>query len=193
MQKHCKDFCVTLGNIPIINLRNEFACYYGLFNDEKFLSQFQKNIGPFETPYMTWNGMPDDLITLILRKIIVGLESYLPGAVYIELGFMGRLQDKLDIIRDPYKLKGEGTVDNYYHRLPSLVDEKCSLKIADTTLWAKTKIFYRDIRNPLFHGYNIERQNMEGVKNIFAHIASLYEWIDSWHDFTRVFKETKKN
>lgn len=196
MQKKSVIFRVNLDNIPIINLRTEFVRYYHLFNDDDFLAQFKGHVQPIDTPYLTWYGMPETLITLIIQRIFVGVESYLPGAVYMELGFRHQLKDNIRFVKNPYLLGGKGTVDNFYHKLPSLVDKQFSLKKSNNILWGKTKCFYKDIRNPIFHGYEIcgVRNSMQGVKNILNYILEIYKWIDCWHDFNKAFSThtTKK-
>jgi hypothetical protein len=183
MQQQSKTFDISLNNIPHINLRNEFVRYYSALNDEDFISQFKGEIQPIKTPYMTWYGMPDDLLTLIVQKVTVGLESYLPGAVFMELGKQGRLKENVLYVRDPFKLKGRGTVENYYHLLPSLINDNVSLKNSDLKLYNETKAFYKEIRNPIFHGSELQDQNIIGIKNIFEYLANVYKWIDSWCEY----------
>jgi len=183
MREYSETFNIVLNNIPHVNLRNEFARYYNVLNEKSFIDQFGGEIKPIKTPYMIWYGMPNDLITLILQKVILGLESYLPGAVFFELGKVGRLKENIEKVRNPFCLKGRGTVENYYHLLPCLVREEISLKNTDISLFNKTKIFYKEIRNPIFHGCQIEDQNVLGLKKIFEYLAQIYGWIDSWHKY----------
>lgn len=180
MRQESNEFELELDNIPLINLRNEFSLYHQAFEKEDFTGQFIGKMRPIKTPYMTWYGMPEDLLTLILQKVTVGVESYLAGATYIELGKRGRLAENIMYIRDPFKLKGRGTVENYYHLLPALVDESISLKTKNTELYNKTRRFYKQIRNPLFHGSQVSKRNVEGMKNILRYLAEIYEWIDGW-------------
>ena len=183
MEIRSETFNLTLNNIPHINLRNEFARYYSALKDDDFVSQFEGEIKHIRTPYMVWYGMPDDLITLILQRVIMGLESYLPGAVYFELGYRGRLKENIKLIENPYKLGGNGTVDNYYHRLPKLVEEKFSLKIANAHLWSQTRAFYTEVRNPIFHGNHITNRNAKVLRQVFNYLEQIYIWIDSWHNY----------
>jgi hypothetical protein len=183
MQERSETFGIVLNNIPLINLRNEFTRYYNALNEKDFTDQFKGEIKPVKTPYMMWFGMPDDLITLILQKVISGIESYLPGAVYSELGIRGRLKENIESIRNPFLLKGRGTVENYFHLLPGLISEEISLKKSDIALYKKTKAFYQEIRNPIFHGCQLEGQNIMGAKRVFEYLAEVYCWIDSWHKY----------
>lgn len=184
-------FGLVLSNIPLMNLRTEFAYYYDSFvNDKFFLSQFTGRIKVIKTRYMIWVGMPDDLITIILQRVIGGLESYISGAVYIELGKRGKLKENIRLLKNPFELGRKGTVENLYHELPALVDIHFSLKKTDGELWKKTKAFYKEIRNPIFHGHNITTKNINALKNVFNYLAELYKWIDSWHDFSRIFDDS---
>lgn len=192
MENKSETFRLVFNNIPYINLRNEFARYYSSMNDTNFLSQFEGPIRPIETPYMIWYGMPDDLITLILQRVILGLEAYLPGAVFFELGTRGRLnKHNLVFIKNPFKLGGRSTVDNYYHKLPSLIDKNYSLKLSNNKLWTQTQAFYKEVRNPIFHGNNICNRDIKGLKGIFDYLMKTYQWIDSWHDYSKMFSINK--
>ena len=87
-----------------------------------------------------------------------------------------------EFLENPYKLGGRGTVDNYYHRLPSQLCKDFSLKIYDKPLWDKNINFYRQIRNPIFHGKEIESKSIDGLLQAYIHIQELYNWVDSWHN-----------
>lgn len=82
--------------------------------------------------------MPEDLLTLILQRTILGAESYIPFAVWIELGQSGRLTSELNAaIRNPFSIKTNrrGTAVRYYNLVPALLDPKCALETADPALW----------------------------------------------------------
>jgi len=190
MQIHSDTFNMTLQNIPFINLRNEFARYYHSIKNKSLISQFNKFEKPINTPYMIWKGMDDDLVSIICQRVILGIESYLPGAVYFELILRGAPKEKIILTRNPFDLGGRGTVDNYYHKLPALIDEKHSLKLFNKELYEKVKIFYREIRNPLFHGYNISGNLASGIQSIFDFLAKIYAWIDSWFDIKKLFQKS---
>lgn len=193
MEKRSETFSLKLSNIPLINLRNEFTRYYKALTDEAFLSQFKGAIRPIDTPYMTWYGMPDDLITIILQRAILGIESYLPGAVFHELGIRGLLKNNIHLLRNPFQLGGRGTVENFYHELPMLVDKAYSLKSYNPQLFNKTVLFYKEVRNPVFHGHNLSDRDIGGLKRIFDYLSEIYTWIDSWHDFSSLFPLRKTN
>ncbi|HAG50694.1 MAG: hypothetical protein A2X87_01095 [Deltaproteobacteria bacterium GWC2_42_51] len=193
MKQQSETFGLAFENIPIINLRNEFARYYAVLNDKNFLSQFEGPIKPIETPYMVWHGMPDDLITMIMQRVILGVEAYLPSAVFYELGMRGKLnKNNLPYLRNPFEFGGRSTVDNYYDKLPSLIDKSLSLKSFDNELWSQTKAFYKEVRNPIFHGKNISNRDIEGLKKVFIYLSQIYKWIDNWHDYSQILSNKKK-
>jgi len=126
--------------------------------------------------------MPDDFLTLILQRAILGIEAYLSGAVYVECGYRGTITQELGAkIHNPFRLKGRKTVDNFYDKLPGLFDATASLKVANQKLWARNVDFYKYVRNPLFHGKQISNSSVPGIREAFDHLAQLYEWIDTWH------------
>jgi len=187
--KHSETFRVELDNIPLINLRNEFNTYRVLFQKEKFQVQFVGEIRPIETPYMTWYGMPEAFLTLLLQNAILGIEAYIPGAVFIEMGLAGSLnRDNARPVKNPWLLGGRSVTENYYHRLPSLHRADISLKRCNNALWDKNTKFYSEIRNPLFHGHEFSRADLKGFSALIDHLASLYDWIDSWHSPENIMK-----
>jgi hypothetical protein len=187
--KHSESFQVELDNIPLINLRNEFNSYYALFQKVKFQAQFVGEIKPIETPYMTWFGTPEAFLTLLLQKAILGIEAYLPGAVFVEMGLTGKLnQESVRPVKNPWLLGGRTVTENYYHRLPALLKDDASLKQCNNTLWDKNTKFYSEIRNPLFHGHQLSRSDLKGFLGLLEHVASLYDWIDGWHSPENIIK-----
>src|SRR5262245_14561992 len=95
-----KDFvtALKLGNIPLINLRNEFVLWDRWIRSGQLTVQLAQKgpAQPIQSPFLIWGGMPEDLLTLILQRTILGAESYIPFAVWIELGNTGRLTRDLN-------------------------------------------------------------------------------------------------
>lgn len=187
--KRSETFQVEFECIPLINLRSEFNTYYTLLQTAEFQSQFIGKIKPIETPYMTWFGFPDSLLTLILQERILGIESYLPGAVLAEMGVSGILNhENVKSVQNPWILGGKSITENYYHRLPALYKEDASLKVSNNGLWDKNAKFYSEIRNRIFHGHELSRVDFEKYLILFEHLALLYDWIDSWHSPDNIVK-----
>jgi hypothetical protein len=183
------EFGLKLNNIPIMNLRTEFVNNLALLADKKFQAQCQMFGRPIETPYLTWFGMPDTLLTILLQRAILGFESYVTDAAYQLCGEAGRLTPELAAkLRNPFSLGGGGTADNYFNRMPALVDTQYQLKVADAELWETTRRFYTVVRNPLFHGNEVDMFSIYGVLRSHQHIDRLYWWVDGWYHPEKVVK-----
>lgn len=188
-------FGLRLQNIPLINLRLEFNYHFKLLSDPTFREEFSSSVVPIQTKYLIWNGMPGAFLTLIAQRAILGVESYLPSAVSHQAAKKGLInQDLAKKINNPFSLRGNGTVNNYYHHLPSLVNSSWSLKVADPPLWKTTVRFYKEVRNPLFHGNQIDDSGANGTLLLFQFVDKLYKWIDSWcpmQEFLNIKKPIK--
>lgn len=166
-----------------MNLREEFSANYALIRQKKFEEHFSNTHREIEAPFCTWFGRSEEFISIMLQRAIVGVESYLPSAV----SFSAAMQNKVEIvkheaIKDPFVLKGRGTAENLYNRLPALLDPNLSLKHCNPQLWEMTKQFYREVRNPLFHGSELDAKKGEfrAIRASFKHVKDLYGWIDGW-------------
>ncbi len=194
MQTTSERFRLKLSYIPMLNLRHEFANYYKLLDDDDFRKQFNEKSGPYETPYFTWYGMPQPLLTTILQRVILGVEAYIPIAAYLEMNLRGLYTDDSKIyFTDPYRLSGKGTAEKYFHSLPSLIDKSLSLKSFNKQLFDQNKAFYKEVRNPLFHGFQIDSDKHYHLRTSFEHIRSIYEWLDSWHPPQKILDEINKS
>ena len=177
-----KMYDLKLTNIPLLNLRMDFHNLFQTICSKNFYDQINDNLTPIELPFMIWGGMPGPLITYLLQKILTGAESYICGAVFDECGINGLLnKETINKIHNPFLLRGRSTTENFYNKLPSLVDPKLKLFHQNKALWDQVDQFYREIRNPIFHGNEIRSQNMDGIYKSFVLVADIYEWIDSWH------------
>lgn len=186
MQKRSDSFGIVLTNIPLINVRLEFNKHHWLLAHPEFRKQFCRGgkVQPIQTPYLIWTGMPTGLLTLFLQRAFVGIEAYVVGAAYLEIGKreVNRLKQALERLRNPFGLGGRGVADNYYNRIPRLVDDKYALRASNPQLWESTVVLYSEVRNPVFHGYEIDSDSSTGVLSVFDHLADIYRWIDSWCD-----------
>jgi hypothetical protein len=183
------EFGLRLGNIPRINLRNEFSAHIDLMRDESFRSSFRSGFRPsrpIQTPFFIWLGTPSEALTLMLQRAILGLEAWVSGAVWHELGFTNRLKgDAAKAVANPGSLSGKDMSRKLYRQLPALVREDAALDQANPKLWSRTVVFYRQVRNPLMHGKQVDQDSVESVLGCFEHIAPLHSWADSWHDYRR--------
>ena len=184
MKRNSSTFGVETHNIPYINLRYEFQTHLELLRKPSFRELFTgRSQEPIRTPYLIWLTMPESLLTLMLQRAITGLESWVVGAVFYELGLRGRL-DKgvIKLVHNPGSLPGRSMARKYYNSLPALVDESFSLEKSDPKLWERTVIFYREVRNPIMHGREVNARSVDGVLTCFEHMMALYKWNDLWHD-----------
>ena len=182
MRKECLTFGVALDNIPKINLRDEFVYHLHLMRQAEFRDTFRKR-GDIQTPLFTWHGSQGEALSLLVQRAIAGLEAWITGAAWSELAATGRIAAHIKSVRNPASLPGKGMAEKYYCSLPALVYEDVALDRADPGLWSLTQTLYREIRNPLMHGYQIDIATVDGVLDCFEHIAKLFRWTDTWHDW----------
>ena len=186
-------FGLAFGNIPLINLRDEFKATQNFLKSPEAEDCLKPPVRPIQTPSFIWEGMPADFMTLILQRSILGIEAYLPGVLFFASATLGvASKDLITKIRNPSSFGSKLMAANVYHRMPASVHEELSLKHFDQKLYERTVSFYREIRNPIFHGKQLSNPGIEGLRAAFAHIAHLYEWIDSWHDPNEVFTSSIK-
>jgi hypothetical protein len=186
-----KDFATALqlGNIPLINLRQEFSIWNRWIRSGQLATQLARKgpPQPIQTPFLIWGAMPADVLTLILQRTILGAESYIPFAVWSELGETGRLTSELNVaIRNPFSIKTNrrGTAVRYYNLVPSLLDPKHALEATNPALWDDVHEFYTTVRNKILHGNQIGATRAEVLHPIFDMFKALYDWVDVWHDPT---------
>lgn len=175
-----------------MNLRAEFEEYLRLFKSEDFRQQLLNcsNV-PVSIPNITWRGLPNDLLTLMLQRSISGLESYLCAAVEYELQVRGKLTAELkERLENPFSFNSKAAVA-LFEKMPELIDPQLKLSRANKGLYDAVESFYKKVRNPLFHGNQIKysSENFDRVESAFQLIADVYDWIDSWYSaFTSSWK-----
>ena len=182
---------LPLSNIPIINLLREFQLWDKWIRSEQ--RQFASGHEPIRTPLLIWGGMPEDLLTLILQRTILGLESYVSAAVWMKLGELGRLTPELNrVARNPFEIRPrqKGTANCYYNALPALIDPKYALKERNAILWRQVEEFYKAVRNKILHGYQIGSSNPEVLYPCFDMFWEIYAWVNEWHP--RVTQQGKR-
>ncbi len=181
----CTDnlFGLRFSNIPTVNLRMEFNRTYAYMFSDAATAALRPPIHAVEAPMFVWLGMPDDLMTLLLQRAILGVESYLPAALMHASAQLGVASKELFAkLHDPFSLGGKTVASNIYHRMPAAVHPELSLQYLDQELFDKNLRFYKTVRNPLFHGKQLHDTNIEALRLAFDHIARIYEWIDYWHN-----------
>jgi hypothetical protein len=182
-------FLLKFENIPLINLRMEFNSTYAFIHSQEADTCLKPPIKPVQAPMFIWGGMPDDLMTLLLQRAIVGVEAYLPGALIHTSAILGSLTSTLSAkLQNPFAFGARSAVVNIYHRAPAAVHPELSLRHLDQDLYERNAQFYRLVRNPIFHGNQIRDAHISHVRGAFDHVAQLYEWIDYWYNPEKLVK-----
>jgi hypothetical protein len=142
--------------------------------DDEFRKKLSNLRDPIDTPYLTWKGLPKSLLTYFLQRAILGVEACVSASTAWEAKARGLFTDELaQKLEDPFRLRGQGNADVFYNRLPGLLDREYALEHCDPALWATTKQFYKDIRNPLFHRYQLHRPEPAQVSEAVALLDSV--------------------
>lgn len=176
-------FKMSMQNIPIINLKKEFIQYHDFICSEEFKAAvFNSAVKPLQLPSMLWSGMPNDLFTLMTHRAIGGLEAYIVAAAEYELSKVGKADANRCGLDNPFSL-GSGAVKVRYDCVPGLVGEHIMLSRMDQDLYKKTEEFYKEIRNPIFHGNQLvcSYENYPVLMDVFEHMRLLYSWVNEWH------------
>jgi hypothetical protein len=128
-------------------------------------------------------------MSLVLQRAILGVEAYLPAALIQAAAAIGNLsKDLAGKLNKPFSFGSRSTVENIYHLMPSAVHHELSLRHLDQSLYDATIAFYRDVRNPLFHGQQLRDPEIDKIRGAFLHIAHLYQWIDYWFNPEKLVK-----
>lgn len=183
-------FGIRLSGVPMLNLRRDFNSLLGLFRSKRFRAQFRGHRGepvPIRTHYFTWHGRPEVLLTYLLRDAIVWIESAVGSAMFSEALSRGVMTDDiLEATKNPFLLPGRGTAHLVFNALPGLIDPKFGLNQREPDLWERTRTFYKEVRNPIFHAYEIAKSDPDPVWQALEFIQQLFHWLNSWHDIASV-------
>ncbi len=175
---------VAVSNVPLINVRTEFEQYLRLFRNAGFKQAvFGCRLRPVRLPSLTWNGLPNQLLTLMVQRTIVGLECYVAAAVEYELSKRGTLPPEVvNSLNEPLSLARNAVVA-MYDKLPELVDASFKLSVRKAGLFGEMKAFYKAVRNPIFQGgqVGVSGDDYDHVASAFELMADVYDWIDSWY------------
>lgn len=180
-------FDLNTVNLPIWNIRAEFDGHLAMLTDEGFLRQLHPLGQEVRLPNCTFHAhcLPRNVLTYILQRSILSVESCVSAAVTNRLAAIGKLDDAMVAKLDgPFNLppKGGGTAHVFYNKLPSQVGSELALQAMYPELWETVKQFYRDVRNRLFHGYQLESGSVNGVLEAHRMLVKVYAWMDEWWD-----------
>ncbi|MDP3732761.1 MAG: hypothetical protein Q8R31_07070 [Candidatus Omnitrophota bacterium] len=170
---------IAFGNIPLFNLIGEVAFYYNAFSDKSFVGQIfqERYTEPIKYKWLFWTKMPGELVAYILQRMFLCFESFLYCACFYYAG----TQHKMDLLHKRFTL-GKGAVNSIYKRLPEELNIK-SLYAYNAKLYDDVGKLYKEIRNPLFHGYTISGYTKEGLREIFELFSLMYKWVSEWIEF----------
>ena len=172
-----------MSNIPLWNLREEFHHVSEMLHSEDFVAALRSHKRPVKTPILDWHGSGADLLSLLVQRAVLGVESYTVGAAWTKLIELGRMTTELnEKVRNPFSIKGKpGTASAYYHKLPTLIHPDLSVAVVDPEFWAQLEDFYKKVRNPLFHGSHFASGDIHNATKSFWFVEELYAWLDQWH------------
>ena len=176
MKKNKIKFDVKFSNMPFLNVRNEFKINYRFVNSNSLDTYLALPHGPYVTPYGTWTASLETLLTIVLQRAILGVESYLPIALKCKAHDLLVATDEL-----VGEIDNAHGANNLFHRIPKSIDPSLSLCTSDNGLYQETLDFYEFVRNPLFHGREISEVTPESFRASFEHIRRIYQWIDTWY------------
>ena len=167
-------FGIEIANIPIIDVQQELDWYRALIRDEGFRARLGIVGHEIDIGRLVWRDLPKDLLTYMVQRGILAVEACVDAAVEYQAHFEGlRGQEFIDKRKAVWS--SGGSANTYYNRLPGILNAKYMLCNCDQELWGKTKQFYSEIRNPLFHGYQPCQPNPDSVQEIQIGRASCRE------------------
>lgn len=177
-------FAPPMSNIPLWSLREEFRLTCECAQSADFSIALKRNVRPIVTPILDWHGSEADLVSLLVQRSIMGVESYTIGAAWSTLINLGEMTQELnEKVRNPFSIRrGSGTASAYYHELPSLIHHDLSLFSVDPGFWIELKSFYKNVRNPLFHGSQFAGDYATNAAEPFRVVGEIYQWLDQWYD-----------
>ena len=175
-------FGLCIQNIPTMNLRNQYLGDREIVFTDRLAETLHAWKFKQTTGVTVTYGRPDEYFTIVLRSTIVGIEWTLQAMAIQELAFSSRWTHALqDAIRNPSALS-RSMPDAYFNKIPEQLDPKVALRVCNKALWKTVHRFYREIRNPLSHGYELRDVTAESLRAVFGMFDEIYAWINSWSD-----------
>lgn len=182
-------FNLKVSAVPLLNGRMEFNRNRRILGAAEFRNQiFQWKFGdPIHADYIIWGGEPSGLLTWFLQRAIIGLEAYVPPAVFTAAIHYGRSSaDVISAKKQRFSLRSGTGANTLYNRLPGLVDPDFRMIRARGSVWKNVNRFYEEVRNPLFHGSQLHTdghkhgETLDAVLKAFDLFVDVYEWVDWW-------------
>lgn len=179
-------FGLTVDNIPTVNLRGQYGHDRQTVLDEG-LTDEALHAWRFGEGNLTFTyADPESYFTTLLRTTIVGIECTIESSALDELLFSNRLTEELrHQVRNPLSL-ARSVPEAYYNRVPQLVNANAPLKSYNGMLWHTVRRFYTEVRNPLFHGFQLRDVKADSLRSVFRMFDDIFNWIDAWADVHRL-------
>jgi len=162
---------------PALNIRNEYALLRHEMIRPEAWEAAQRDA--------TTRTKFEYAITATYHRCFLGAEAFVCFAVFatglvVECGLDAKsLHDK--IINPMASFPGKGTAGAFYDALPSLLSPDIALSVADPALHSEIRTLYKELRNPLFHGYQVVECTRTDMVGVFEHFDALYAWMDGWY------------
>lgn len=182
-------FDLQVSPVPLLNARMEFNHTCRILNSAELRAQVVRwRLGdPIHAQYIVWGGQPSILLNWFLQRTIIGVEAYIPPAVFMAGAHYGRLSaDVIKGSKDSFSLRCRSAVNTFYNCLPGLVDTDFRMIRARAQVWKKTHRFYGEVRNPLFHGSQLwtnghnHGATLDSVLKALDLFVEIYNWVDWW-------------
>ncbi len=165
-------------NIAIVNLCNEFAYLYNRIREPEHLLgvEYYDKLTEEERGRISFASR-EAFVNFHVSSIIVRFEAYLRFALWecdnvCSIGIT-------KLVRSPLRA-AKPLSKALYDVLPSKVLPDFSLRVSNPEVFSFLEEFYRDVRNSLFHGSELEKPSAYEFLQFMEVYARLYEWIASW-------------
>lgn len=188
-------FNLRVSKVPLLNVRSEFTRNFRILSAPAFRHQITHWRGgdPIDADYIMWGGPPNMLLTWFLQRAIIGTEAYIPSTAFMAAIHYGRMSPHgrmspqvMKGTQEPFSLGCQSAAQTYYNCVPGLVEADFKLKRARGRLWKNLNKFYTEMRNPLFHGSQLDThghnhlETLESVLRAFELFVEVYSWLDWW-------------
>lgn len=168
------------SNIPIINLLGRFITRYNDFHRQEIIDYFDSHKHKLlKDKKFYFFQFPNEFLSFILRDIILYFESYLKYNLW-STAHAKKRKDVLALVKNPSMADRE-VAKAAFHTIPSKVDSAFSLKVHKESLYEYMLRFYKDIRNPLFHGNQLNPGvDIHDFVKVLDVYKELYLWVAHW-------------
>jgi hypothetical protein len=182
-------FNLNVSVLPFLNARSEFNRVWRILCSPSFRTAIGdwKHGEPLHAGHVIWGGPPNMLLTWFVQRAIISLEAYIPPAAFFAGAYYRRLTPALIRAKsDPFSVGCRSAAQTFYIGIPGLIDTSLQMNHSCGWLWKDMKRFYEEVRNPLFHGSELQAQGdnhiatLDAVVLAFDFLLETYKWVDWW-------------